>query len=92
VDLEEKSVTSVGSHRPSAAFDACRSDDMSNPRIRSVTLFAPGAETIETDDERAILRAMNCKLGQGHLFSKPLPEEHFAALARDGFLQGAGRT
>ena len=36
-----------------------------------------------------MLRAMNCKLGQGYLFSPPLSEEHFAALARDGILPGS---
>lgn len=39
------------------------------------------AEGIEQEGERAMLRAMNCKLGQGHLFSPPLSEEQFAALA-----------
>ena len=46
------------------------------------------AEGIEHEGERAILRAMNCQLGQGYLFSPPLSEEHFAALARDGILPG----
>lgn len=41
------------------------------------------AEGIEKDGELGILRAMNCKLGQGYLFSAPLSEEHFAALVRD---------
>jgi PAS domain S-box-containing protein/diguanylate cyclase (GGDEF)-like protein len=46
------------------------------------------AEGIEQDDELAILRAMNCKLGQGYLFSTPLGEDQFAALARHGILPG----
>jgi PAS domain S-box-containing protein/diguanylate cyclase (GGDEF)-like protein len=50
------------------------------------------AEGIEQEGERAILRAMNCKLGQGYFFSPPLSEEHFAALARDGILLGKGRA
>jgi len=50
------------------------------------------AEGIQQEDERAMLRAMNCKLGQGYLFSGPLSEDHFAALARDGILPGSGRV
>lgn len=41
------------------------------------------AEGIEQDGELELLRAMNCQLGQGHLFSIPLNEEHFAALVRE---------
>ncbi|VWX51151.1 bifunctional diguanylate cyclase/phosphodiesterase [Novosphingobium sp. 9U] len=50
------------------------------------------AEGIEQEGERAMLRSMNCKLGQGHLFSPPLSEEHFAVLARDGILPLKGRN
>ena len=49
------------------------------------------AEGIEQEGERAMLRAMNCRLGQGRLFSAPLSEEHFAVLARDGILPAQGR-
>ena len=49
------------------------------------------AEGIEQESDRAMLRAMNCPLGQGRLFSGPLSEEHFAVLARDGILPGKGR-
>ena len=33
------------------------------------------AEGVETIEQRAILLEMNCQLGQGYLFSKPLPRE-----------------
>jgi len=49
------------------------------------------AEGIEQEGERAMLRDMNCNLGQGYLFSPPLSEEHFAMLARDGILPRKGR-
>lgn len=41
------------------------------------------AEGIEEDGELDILRAMDCRLGQGYLFSAPLSEEDFVALTRD---------
>jgi len=50
------------------------------------------AEGIEQEGERAALRAMNCKLGQGRLFSAPLSEEDFATLSRDNMLPGEGGT
>lgn len=49
------------------------------------------AEGIEQESDRAVLRAMNCPLGQGQLFSGPLSEEHFAVLSRDGILPGKGK-
>ena len=49
------------------------------------------AEGIEQEGERAMLRDMNCSLGQGYLFSPPLSEEHFEVLARDGILPRKGR-
>ncbi|MEO8035910.1 MAG: EAL domain-containing protein, partial [Acidobacteriota bacterium] len=33
------------------------------------------AEGIEHEDERDALIAMNCQLGQGYLFSRPVPAE-----------------
>ncbi len=38
------------------------------------------AEGIETDDERACLMSMDCPVGQGYLFNRPLSEDAFAAL------------
>lgn len=49
------------------------------------------AEGIEQEGERAMLRDMSCRLGQGYLFSPPLSEEHFAVLSRDGILPRKGR-
>lgn len=50
------------------------------------------AEGIEKDGELDILRAMNCKLGQGYLFSVPLSEEDFTALIRDRTLPDEGNS
>jgi len=38
------------------------------------------AEGVETKDQMAFLNKHNCNLGQGYLFSKPLPAEEFEAL------------
>ena len=38
------------------------------------------AEGIETPDELAILKKMNCELAQGHLFSKPLRHDQITEL------------
>ncbi len=38
------------------------------------------AEGIETEEEAQQLRAMGCKLGQGYLWSKPIPAERVAEL------------
>ncbi len=40
------------------------------------------AEGIENQVQLAALRKMNCKLGQGYLFSKPLSEKDFESLLR----------
>ena len=48
-------------------------------------------EGIEHEGERALLRDMNCNLGQGYLFSPPLSEDHFEMLAHDGILPRKGR-
>ena len=44
------------------------------------------AEGIETEDQRALLVAAGCRLGQGFLFSRPLPADAFAT-----YLRGAAR-
>ena len=38
------------------------------------------AEGVETMEQYKILSDMNCQLGQGYLFSKPLPKEKVTAL------------
>ncbi len=40
------------------------------------------AEGIETDDQRELLRAMDCELGQGYLFSPPLAAERAGEFVR----------
>lgn len=44
------------------------------------------AEGIETEDQRALLVTAGCRLGQGFLFSRPLPADAFAT-----YLRGAAR-
>ena len=41
------------------------------------------AEGIETDSQAERLRELGCDLGQGYLFSRPVPAERAAALLRD---------
>lgn len=37
------------------------------------------AEGVETDDQRLLLKTLNCDYAQGYLFSKPLPAEDISA-------------
>lgn len=56
-------------------------------RVIAATIVALGhhlklavvAEGVETEDQRRILLEQGCDLGQGYLFSRPLPAEAFAA-------------
>jgi EAL domain-containing protein (putative c-di-GMP-specific phosphodiesterase class I) len=42
----------------------------------------PLAEGIETEEQRAFLIEHGCPLGQGYLFSKPVPAEMIEPLVR----------
>jgi EAL domain-containing protein (putative c-di-GMP-specific phosphodiesterase class I) len=42
----------------------------------------PLAEGVETAEELAFLRALNCPLGQGYLFSRPVPAAQIPELVR----------
>ncbi|MCP3733199.1 EAL domain-containing protein [Sphingomonas sp. MG17] len=44
------------------------------------------AEGIETEAERAIMRALGCSVGQGYLFGAPLDELHFGKLLDEGLV------
>ena len=48
------------------------------------------AEGIERPEEAAALRALGCELGQGFLFSRPVPAEEAAALLRPSPRRGDG--
>jgi diguanylate cyclase (GGDEF)-like protein/PAS domain S-box-containing protein len=48
------------------------------------------AEGIETPEQLAFLREHGCRLGQGFLFSKPVPPEEIIAYAFGGLPAGAG--
>ncbi|MFI3253082.1 MAG: EAL domain-containing protein [Eubacteriales bacterium] len=41
------------------------------------------AEGIETQEQLAFLRSINCDCGQGYLFSKPMPKAEFDAFMRE---------
>ena len=42
------------------------------------------AEGVETEAERRTLVALGCELGQGFLFSRPVPADAFGTLLADG--------
>jgi EAL domain-containing protein (putative c-di-GMP-specific phosphodiesterase class I) len=42
----------------------------------------PLAEGIETEEQRAFLLEHGCALGQGYLFSRPVPAERIEPLVR----------
>nr|WP_299907491.1 EAL domain-containing protein [Sphingomonas bacterium] len=44
------------------------------------------AEGIETEAERAIMRALGCSVGQGYLFAAPLDEHQFRKLLDQGLI------
>jgi EAL domain-containing protein (putative c-di-GMP-specific phosphodiesterase class I) len=44
------------------------------------------AEGIETEAERAIMRALGCSVGQGYLFAAPLDEFQFRKLLNEGLI------
>ncbi len=44
--------------------------------------ITPLAEGIETQDQLLLLKSLGCKLGQGYLFSPPVPAERFADLLK----------
>ena len=43
------------------------------------------AEGIETEAERAIMRALGCSIGQGYLFAAPMEESRLQRLLDQGF-------
>jgi PAS domain S-box-containing protein len=49
------------------------------------------AEGIETEAERAIMRALGCSVGQGYLFAAPMDELQLERLLKDGLILREGR-
>ena len=45
--------------------------------------FSLVAEGVETEEQLSFLRRNRCEYYQGYLFSKPLPADDFAALAKN---------
>jgi EAL domain-containing protein (putative c-di-GMP-specific phosphodiesterase class I) len=50
---------------------------------------AEGVERVEQADR---LRMLNCDIGQGYLFSRPLPSEAISEFLRDRAAKGLGRA
>lgn len=48
------------------------------------------AEGIETEGERAIMRALGCSVGQGYLFAAPMDERGFNRLLEEGLILSDG--
>jgi PAS domain S-box-containing protein len=48
------------------------------------------AEGIETEAERAIMRALGCSVGQGYLFAAPMDERQLEKLLKDGLILHEG--
>jgi diguanylate cyclase (GGDEF)-like protein len=61
-------------------------DEENNEIIRAIVMLAHNlgmtviAEGIETEEQLAMLRSLNCEYGQGYLFSEPLTHEAAATL------------
>ena len=47
------------------------------------------AEGIETQQEWSFLRSLGCQLGQGFLFSRPVPPERIVGFFREGSFEPA---
>lgn len=66
------------------------SDQKSEAIVRTILLLAQNlnievvAEGIETESQLRSLRQLDCKAGQGYLFSKPVPAEAAAQLLQNG--------
>ncbi len=45
--------------------------------------ITPLAEGIETQEQHLLLKSLGCRLGQGYLFSPPVPAERFAELLKN---------
>jgi EAL domain-containing protein (putative c-di-GMP-specific phosphodiesterase class I) len=51
-------------------------------RMAEAVGLQPVAEGIETEQQRAFLLELGCPLGQGYLFSKPVPAEDLERIVR----------
>jgi EAL domain-containing protein (putative c-di-GMP-specific phosphodiesterase class I) len=51
-------------------------------RMAEASGLQPVAEGIETEEQRAFLLELGCPMGQGYLFSKPVPAEAIARILR----------
>jgi EAL domain-containing protein (putative c-di-GMP-specific phosphodiesterase class I) len=61
-------------------------------RIAKALNLETVAEGVERSEQADRLRALQCDIGQGFLFSRPLPAEAMTALLRDGTIGGASRA
>jgi diguanylate cyclase (GGDEF)-like protein len=53
-------------------------------RLTETLSVAAVAEGVETDEQRRLLQQLGCPLGQGYLFSRPVPAAAFQRLLVDG--------
>ncbi len=74
---------------------AMRPDGGGQEIVRAIVALAQNldlhviAEGIETAQQRAALRNLQCEYGQGYMFSKPVPADQAGALLASGALLGA---
>ena len=61
-------------------------------RIAKALNLETVAEGVERSEQADRLRALQCEIGQGFLFSRPLPAEAMTASLRDGTIGGASRA
>lgn len=69
--IDQSFVASFGAGRPVLALASAIIDLARN--LHMVTV----AEGIETPEQLAVLQSLGCELGQGYLYSRPLPPEEF---------------
>jgi EAL domain-containing protein (putative c-di-GMP-specific phosphodiesterase class I) len=81
--LQEMSVTTLKIDR---SFIANLPHEQGRVLVSTMVGLADGlglgalAEGIETEEQAAFLREIGCPLGQGYLFSRPVPAEQILAL------------
>ena len=61
-------------------------------RIAKALNLETVAEGVERAEQADRLRVLQCDIGQGYLFSRPLPSEAMTALLREGTVGGSSRA
>jgi diguanylate cyclase (GGDEF)-like protein/PAS domain S-box-containing protein len=76
VKIDQSFVRDVPTNADHSAITAAMIGLAHNLRLTVV------AEGVETEDQVAFLRAHHCEVGQGYLFSRPVPYEAFSSLLK----------